>query len=105
MLTQRRDISVGTKGFCQIKQVRRSVPGRGHSKGKGPEVGKSVGFGRNSENVSGAGGEEGSLEGDEMGSLEGLGHTVCRAWHRLIPRALKATVGFGTGRYSIAFMT
>ena len=38
-LTQRSAISVGTKGFFQIKQARKDAPGREHSKCKGPEVG------------------------------------------------------------------
>lgn len=99
-LSQRSDILMGTKGFCQIKQVRRGVPGREHSQGKGPEGGTSVGFWRNSEkaDVAGAEGRAGSTERDEVGRLEGLGHTGCGARHRFYSQGSKELQwGLGQG--------
>lgn len=72
--------------------MRRGVPGGGHSKGKGPEVGKSVGFWRNSEKagVAGAGEEKGarreiSWGGWRLWATLGVGHGT-----EFIPRALRS---------------
>lgn len=77
---------MSTKGFWQIKQLRKGVSGRGHSKCRGPEVG---GCRNRRRPIWLDGGEKRLMEGDKGGEAGGCGpHGSAEHGMDFISRAL-----------------